>query len=503
MSKRAGEHHDDSEKSQIAKHTDDGFNPDRSIDEEQDVEMGEFEDPYGDDIESDGEIVEIDTDGEGDGQDLDQIAEDEERQQEEEEQNTLYLPHKSRPLGPDEMLEPDPTVYEMLHRMNLPWPCMTLDVLPDTLGAERRSWPHSVYLATATQAKRSKDNELIIMKLSSLAKTLVKDDQDDDDDEEEDDDVDYDPILESETIALKDTTNRLRVSPFAAETGEYLTATMSENGDVNIFDISPQFKAFDSPGYMIPKPNKRAIHTIRNHGNVEGYGLDWSPLVQTGALLSGDMSGRVYHTQRTTSKWVTEKFEYQASQASIEDIQWSRNEKTVFATGGTDGYIRIWDIRSKKHKPAINCKASTTDVNVLSWCNKIDYLIASGHDDGSWGVWDLRQFKPNSETYSPVVSFDFHKSAITSIEFNPLDESIVAVSSEDNTVTLWDLAVEADDEEIEQQRQETKELEDIPAQLMFVHWQKDVKDVRWHKQIPGTLCSVGTDGLNVWKTVSV
>lgn len=70
-------------------------------------------------------------------------------------------------------------------------------------------------------------------------------------------------------------------------------------------------------------------------------------------------------------------------------------------------------------------------------------------------------------------------------------------------MTLWDLAVEADDEEIEQQRKDIKELNDIPPQLLFVHWQKDVKDVRWHKQLPGTLVSTGTDGLNIWKTISV
>ena len=174
----------------------------------------------------------------------------------------------------------------------------------------------------------------------------------------------------------------------------------------------------------------------------------------------------------------------------------------MFATAGTDGYVRIWDTRSKKHKPALSVVASQSDVNVISWCDRIDYLLASGHDDGKWGVWDLRNFQPNTQP-TPVVSYDFHKSPITSIAFNPLDESIVAVSSEDNTVTLWDLAVEADDEEITQQRNDTKELNDIPPQLLFVHWQKDVKDVRWHKQLPGTLVSTGTDGLNIWKTISV
>lgn len=469
---------------------------------------GEMENLSGDDYESEGEIIELDqSDDELEGAiDADGLVAKAKGavnpEGEDADENGLYLPHRSRPLGPDEVLEADPTVYEMLHNVNMPWPCLTLDVLPDRYGNERRSYPAKMYVATATQASKAKDNEMIIMKLSSLSKTLAKsEEEEEEDDEEEEDEDHFDPILESETIPLKYTTNRIRVNPFAAKTNEYHTATMSESGEVYIFDVSSQFKAFDTPGYVIPKQSKRPAHIIQNHGNVEGYGLDWSS-VEDGSLLSGDVSGRIYFTQRNNSKWVTDRTAYQVNNSSIEDIQWSKSEKTVFATAGVDGYVRIWDTRSKKHAPALSVVASQSDVNVISWCDKIDYLLASGHDDGSWGVWDLRNFKPNSQP-EPVVSYDFHKSPITSIAFNPLDESIVAVSSEDNTVTLWDLAVEADDEEIEQQRKDIKELNDIPPQLLFVHWQKDVKDVRWHKQLPGTLVSTGTDGLNIWKTISV
>ena len=263
------------------------------------MDIGEFEDPYGDEFESDEEIIELDDNNDEEDDDMidenstqAKIEELEAKEQEQQQQSSIYLPHKSKPLGPDEVLEADPTVYEMLHNINLPWPCLTVDILPDSLGNERRSYPATVYLATATQAAKAKDNELLAMKASSLAKTLVKDEnEEDEEDEDDDDDVDSDPILDSESIPLRHTTNRIRVSPHAQQTGEYLTASMSENGEVYIFDLLAQYKAFDTPGYMIPKSSKRPIHTIRAHGNVEGYGLDWSPLVNTGALLSGDMSG--------------------------------------------------------------------------------------------------------------------------------------------------------------------------------------------------------------------
>lgn len=457
--------------------------------------MGEYDDEIIDEDGDEEEIIELD--GNDDDQDAAAVMEADAAQDTQE----VYLPHRLKPLGPDEVLQADPSVYEMLHTVNMPWPCLTVDVLPDLLGDERRAYPATVYCATATQAAKAKDNELLMVKLSKLAKTLERDELDD----ELDDDDDYDPILDSEAVPLRATTNRLRVLPHAAHTGEYLTATMLELGEVLIYDLAPQMKAFDTPGYIVPKPARRPVHTVRCHGNVEGYGLDWLPLVTTGALLSGDCSGRTYYTQRASSGWVLDKTPFVAgdgNQALIEDIQWSQLETTVFATAGCDGFVRIWDTRLKKHAPALSVKASDSDVNVISWCNKITHLLASGHDDGTWGVWDLRHFGQGPAPL-PVAHYEFHQLPVTAILFNPLDESVVAVLSEDNTVTLWDLSVEADDEEISQQKAQLAQLRDIPPQLLFVHWQRDVKDVRWHRQIPGALVLTGGEGLNIWKTISV
>lgn len=513
MSKRTLDNEEDSRV--VSAKTGTNNTPLISKDTEMDVDADQFS---GDDFVSDGEIIEIDDEIDDENMDDEEfnnkvqeqaanaLAKDEETNNDDTKNSKgpqLYMPNISRPLGPDEVLEPDMSVYEMLHNVNLPWPSLTLDIIPDELGSERRNYPQSILMTTASQAQKKKENELMVLQLSQLVKTQIKDE--DDEEDQDDYDEDAEPILEDANISLKDTTNRIRVSPFATTKQEVLTAAMCENGEVNIFDIAPQSRSFSTPGYQVPKGNKRPIHTIRNHGNVEGYGLDWSPLIKTGALLTGDCSGQIYLTQRHTSKWVTDKQPFTVgNNKSIEDIQWSYTESTVFATAGCDGYIRIWDTRSKKHKPAISTKASNVDINVISWNQKMDYLLASGDDKGTWGVWDLRQFSPSNETScSPVAQYDFHKGAITAIQFNPLDESIVAVASEDNTVTLWDLSVEADDEEIKQQRQEANELEQIPPQLLFVHWQKEVKDVKWHKQIPGCLVSTGADGLNVWKTISV
>ncbi|KMU74174.1 glutamate-rich WD repeat-containing protein 1 [Coccidioides immitis RMSCC 3703] len=139
----------------------------------------------------------------------------------------------------------------------------------------------------------------------------------------------------------------------------------------------------------------------------------------------------------------------------------------------------------------------------MSWSKQTFHLLATGADDGQWAVWDLRNWKPDNNKPSQlrpqsVACFNFHQEPITSIEWHPTDDSVVAVASADNTLTLWDLAVELDDEEVRDAG-----LADVPPQLLFVHYMEMVKELHWQGQMPGTLMATGSDGFGVFKTISV
>jgi ribosome assembly protein RRB1 len=100
-----------------------------------------------------------------------------------------------------------------------------------------------------------------------------------------------------------------------------------------------------------------------------------------------------------------------------------------------------------------------------------------------------------------VASFTWHKQPVTSVEWHPTDESVFAASAADDQVTLWDLSVEQDDEEMGDAAAGNERH--IPSQLLFVHQgQKDVKEVHWHPQIPGAVISTASDGFNIFKTIS-
>ncbi|KAF2838159.1 glutamate-rich WD repeat-containing protein-like protein 1 [Patellaria atrata CBS 101060] len=465
-------------------------------------EAGEFEDEYEDEFESEDEIFEAGVDGRPDEE-----REAEERENAMDVDQDTFIPGRHK-LSAGETLAPDLSTYEMLHSLEAPWPCLSLDIIKDQLGDNRKSYPAIVYAVAGTQAARGreKDNQIMVMKLSGLSRMEREAEEDSD----EDDDETSDPILETKSIPLTSTTNRIRVhqSPQSttAKPPTTLSAAMTESGQVLIHDITPHISTFDTPGATVTPQQNKPLCTVRAHKSVEGYAVDWSPMIPEGKVLTGDIGGRIFATTRTQGGgFVTDTTPYIGHAGTVEELQWSPNEKNVFASGGNDGAVKIWDSRSKSRKPAVSVQVSNTDVNVLSWSHQTAHLLASGHEDGEWAVWDLRQWKPaaangaKSAKPTSVANFNFHKDQITSLEWHPTDDSIVLVGAGDNTITLWDLAVELDDEE----SRDTAGVQDVPPQLLFVHYMEQVKEGHWHPQIPGAVMATGGSGFGVFKTISV
>ena len=108
--------------------------------------------------------------------------------------------------------------------------------------------------------------------------------------------------------------------------------------------------------------------------------------------------------------------------------------------------------------------AHDCDVNVISWNTTSKFLLASGDDKGEFSIWDLRMLKPSAKgtasDFDSITRIRWHSDAITSLQFEPFEDSVLAVSSADNKVSLWDFSVEVDD---------AQQDDDIPPQLMFLH----------------------------------
>ena len=85
----------------------------------------------------------------------------------------VYLP--GQPLAEGEELVHDSSAYHMFHTAQTGAPCLSFDILSDSLGDNRTEYPLTAYLVAGTQAEAVGKNFVILMKMSELGKTKDED----------------------------------------------------------------------------------------------------------------------------------------------------------------------------------------------------------------------------------------------------------------------------------------------------------------------------------------
>jgi len=176
------------------------------------------------------------------------------------------------------------------------WPCLSIDVMPDMLGASRTAFPLCVYLVAGTQADKGDQNQLQLIKVADMHRTQ----QDDDDVALHGDEVDDDPVVEVQRIPYRGGINRVRVMPQAP----HVVASMADTRMVHLIDVRPRLAALDagdseSTGVLgsaraaaVARGTKSAdvpVASFAGHRS-EGFALDWSKKVR-GRLATGDCEG--------------------------------------------------------------------------------------------------------------------------------------------------------------------------------------------------------------------
>jgi ribosome assembly protein RRB1 len=385
--------------------------------------------------------------------------------------------------------------------------------------------------------------------------TTDSDNEESEDEDDDDEGLDDDPTIEHLNVAHHGAVNRIRSMP---QNPGFL-ATMADTGKAHIFDLTASLNSMMSKGPRSHNPNAKPVYTYSGHQE-EGYAIDWNPVV-AGRMATGDMAGKIRLWNPAGTSWQVDATPFSGHTGSVEDIQWSPTEATVFSSASSDRSVRIWDIRDNS-KAQIQVDAHSEDVNVISWNRNVSYLLASGCDDGSFKVrllcdafvwcvdsicmslfshlrvcipstthysdcfsnytmfyiyyflstcvvaapfpplqvWDLRSIRKGC---TPLAHFTYHKAPVTSIEWAPHDESVIALCSADNQLTVWDLSVEADDltsANAAAASEADPALAEYPPQLLFIHQgQFNMKELHFHPQIPGTLGSTAENGFNVFK----
>jgi ribosome assembly protein RRB1 len=374
----------------------------------------------------------------------------------------------------------DNSAYQMLHRAKVEWPCLSMDVLlRERIGspAPHSAWfpqhvnqldpkqsfkddkrgglpthkqdrfPYTVYFCSGSQSLKKSENRIYVQKWSDMQKTL-RDDEELDSDEEESDLV-KDPIMRFETVPHKGCVNRIR-----SMHGSGVVATWNDDNEVGIYDVTSAVEALDEP---VGAPKKKTtgfggtkIAAFRHTD--EGFALDWSPLT-LGRLAAGSCNSQIYLYQpadETCSSFVKEiSGGLQSHKKSVEDVQFSPSQEHVLASCSVDQTVKLWDLRATQMKAQISFRAHDCDVNVISWNSTSKFLLASGDDKGEFRIWDLRMVSPASyeqKGFDSITRIRWHTQAITSLQFEPGEDSVLAVSSADNKLTIWDFSVEVDDQ---------------------------------------------------------
>lgn len=416
-------------------------------------------------------------------------------------QVAVFNPKRYR-LAEDEELEFSNSAYTFFHRLDVDWPCLSLSLINDEMGIERTQFPMSQYVACGTQADEKSKNRLYIMKMSNLRQTQY----DSDEDRESSDDEDNvsstfpskDPILEHSYYNMNAEINKLKVMP---QDTKYIAA-MCADASLAIFNVETQLQILsrDSrrPNMKSVTPKTTPLQVLTSHSN-EGFALDWSS-VQKGRIGSGDFNATIcVHDMLPDGQWKLLN-RYNRHKKSVEDVQWSPNEANVFASASCDGNVLIWDTRVAK-KEGLAFQVSTTDVNCIAWNKLKQNLIASGDDDGIINVWDMKTIGSNNGTPQSIARFTYLEGEhVTSMEWHPFDESVLLVSTDDR-VTIWDLSVEKDTEELMQENENGDD--EIPEQLLFEHYGRSIKDAHWSVNLKDAVMCTGEMGIQIWRPANV
>jgi ribosome assembly protein RRB1 len=153
--------------------------------------------------------------------------------------------------------------------------------------------------------------------------------------------------------------NRVRSCPHRAG----VVATWGDDAKVRIYDLTAHGAALAGAGPKL-HPAAAAVAPAFEFGGhaEEGYAVDWSK-VAPGWLATGDCAGKIHVWQPAEGsvfaagaagasggllRWGVEQVGRSEHVGSVEDLQWSPSEATVFISCGVDRSIKVRGIACER-----------------------------------------------------------------------------------------------------------------------------------------------------------
>lgn len=116
----------------------------------------------------------------------------------------------------------------------------------------------------------------------------------------------------------------------------------------------------------------------------------------------------------------------------IDCLAWNRKVSHILATGGTGGFVTVWDLKTKKASLTLN--NSRKPVSAIAWDpNNSTKLLTATPDDMAPVIflWDLR----NSN--APERTLQGHEQGVLSLSWCSQDSDLLMSSGKDNKTIVW------------------------------------------------------------------
>ncbi|CAN3476169.1 histone-binding protein Msi1p [Diutina catenulata] len=213
---------------------------------------------------------------------------------------------------------------------------------------------------------------------------------------------------------------------------------------------------------------------------VEISALAWNPH-REGQLVTGDEEGNLYAYDITQFREAGATLPQTQGRClpesrGLNDAKWCPHHPDVVVLAGENGEVSLFDLRS--NAVGVSHAYSSTGINSVAPNPGLPECIAAGDAQGAVVVADTRQWAANEHMALPG-----HSDAVTQLRWHPQHANVIASSSQDRSVRLYNVADRADP-------------------VMFVHegHMFDVNDFDWSRHDEWMVASVAHDNtLQVWR----
>lgn len=199
--------------------------------------------------------------------------------------------------------------------------------------------------------------------------------------------------------------------------------------------------------------------------------LQFSPFNQD-LLATGGAKGELYITDLKNVESPTRLGNPAASRTDdIDSLDFNKCVPYILGTAGTNGFVTVWDLRSKKESLSLN-NLNRKPISAIAWDPKTQYrLITAIPDDNHPLVlsWDLRNAN------APLKQLQGHEGGVLSLSWCQQDESLLLSSGKDNRTICWN-------------PETGEQLGELPA---VTNW---VFQTRWNPHYPNLLATASFDG---------